>query len=79
MKKGWKYYVGICFFVYSLIPMTAMLVLPFLGLPLAEAGAFALAFVATGEISFWIRVNLFSAIRKRKEPIQKYVQLDDLR
>ncbi len=70
MKKGWKYYVGICFFVYSLIPMTAMLVLPFLGLPLAEAGAFALAFVATGEISFWIAAALLgkeiiTAIKKR--------------
>ena len=70
MKKGWKYYVGICFFVYSLIPMTAVAILPFLGLSLAEAGTFALAFIATGEISFWIAAALLgkeiiTAIKKK--------------
>ena len=58
MKKGWKYYLGLCLFIYSFIPICSMVLLPFLGLPLAESGAFAIVFLGTGEISFYISVAL---------------------
>ena len=58
MTKGWQYYLGVCFLVYSFVPMLSMAALPFLGLPLAESGLFAVAYLATGEASFWIAAAL---------------------
>lgn len=70
MKKDWKYYLGLCFLVYSFIPLLSMAALPFLGLSLAESGAFALVFLTTGEISFWIAAallgkELIAAIKRK--------------
>ena len=52
MKKDWKYYLGISLFFYSFLPMSIVAILPFLGLTLAQAGAFAVVFLASGEVAF---------------------------
>jgi len=52
MKKNWKYYLGVSLFFYSFLPMSIVAILPFLGLTLAQAGAFAVVFLASGEVAF---------------------------
>lgn len=70
MKKDWKYYLGISLFVYSIIPITTVGILPFLGLSMTKAGAFALVFLTSGEICFWVAAALlgkeFLAALKRR-------------
>jgi hypothetical protein len=62
MKKDWKYYLGVSLFFYSFLPMSIVAILPFLGLTLAQAGAFAVVFLASGEVAF-----LFAAALLGKE------------
>ena len=52
MKKDWKYYLGVSLFVYSFLPLSIVAILPFMGMTLAQAGAFAVVFLASGEIAF---------------------------
>ncbi|WP_027186343.1 transporter suffix domain-containing protein [Desulfovibrio inopinatus] len=52
MKRGWKYYTGIGLLAYSCLPFLLVTILPFLGLSLAESGAFVLTILATGEVAF---------------------------
>ncbi len=52
MKKDWKYYLGMTLFFYSFLPMSTVAILPFLGMTLAQAGAFSVAFLASGEVAF---------------------------
>jgi hypothetical protein len=70
MAKGWKFYLGFVFLVYSFVPMLSVAALPFLGMSLAESGLFAMVFLATGEASFWIAAallgkELVGVIKKR--------------
>ncbi|MCP4575239.1 MAG: transporter suffix domain-containing protein [Deltaproteobacteria bacterium] len=70
MKKDWKYYLGISLFLYSFLPMSIVAVLPFLGLTLAQAGAFAVVFLASGEVAFLCAAALLgkeflTALKKR--------------
>ena len=41
MKKDWKYYLGLSLFFYSFFPLGIVAILPFLGMTLAQAGAFS--------------------------------------
>jgi hypothetical protein len=52
MKKDWKYYLGLSLVIYSLVPIIVVAVLPFTGMSLAQSGAFAVVFLASGEIAF---------------------------
>ncbi len=52
MKKDWKYYLGMTLFVYSFVPFSVVGILPFMGLSLAQVGAFAVVFLASGEMAF---------------------------
>ncbi len=70
MTKDWKYYLGISLFAYSFIPLSVVAALPFLGMSLAESGAMAVIFLATGEISFYASAALLgkeflAAMKKR--------------
>jgi hypothetical protein len=70
MPNGWKFYIGFFFLIYSFVPMLSVAALPFLGFSLAASGLFALVFLATGELSFWIAAallgkELVGAIKKR--------------
>ena len=53
MKKDWRYYLGLSLFIYSFAPVCVVALLPFWGLTLAEAGAFATVFLITGEVAFY--------------------------
>ncbi len=70
MKKDWKYYLGMSLFLYSFLPMSIVAILPFLGLTLAQAGAFAVVFLASGEVAFLCAAALLgkeflTALKKR--------------
>jgi hypothetical protein len=70
MKKDWKYYLGMSMFLYSFFPLSIVAILPFLGMTLAQAGAFAVVFLASGEIAFWCAAALLgkeflTALNKR--------------
>ncbi len=52
MKKDWKYYLGMSLFLYSFLPLSIVAILPFLGMTLAQAGAFSVVFLASGEMTF---------------------------
>ena len=70
MDKNWKYYLGISLFIYSLIPMVVVAVLPFLGLSLAQAGTASVVFLASGEAAFYAAAALLgkeflAALKKR--------------
>lgn len=58
MTKGWRLYLGVALMLYSALPYLALALLPFLGLPLAESGTFAIAFFATGEAAFLAAIAL---------------------
>ncbi len=58
MKKDWKFYLGMALFGYSFLPVSVVAVLPFLGLTLGQAGAFAVVFLASGEMAFWCAAAL---------------------
>ena len=70
MKKDWKYYLGMALFLYSFLPMSIVAILPFMGMTLAQAGAFAVVFLASGEIAFLCAAALlgkeFLAALKKK-------------
>ncbi len=70
MTKDWKYYLGLSLFIYSLIPICVVGALPFLGLSLAESGAVAVVFLASGEVAFFASAVLLgkeflAALKKR--------------
>ena len=70
MKKDWKYYLGLSLFSYSFLPIMVVAILPFMGLSLAQSGAFAVVFLASGEITFMIAAALLGkeflvALKKR--------------
>lgn len=70
MKKDWKYYLGLSLFIYSFLPISIVAILPFMGMTLAQAGAFAVVFLASGEMAFWCAAALLgkeflTAIKKR--------------
>ena len=52
MKKDWKYYLGLSLIVYSVLPIIIVAIMPFMGMSLAQSGAFAVVFLASGEIAF---------------------------
>jgi hypothetical protein len=58
MRKDWKYYLGLSLFFYSFLPLGIVFVLPFLGMTLAQAGAFSVVFLASGEMAFWCAAAL---------------------
>ncbi len=58
MRKDWKYYLGLSLFCYSFLPLGIVFVLPFLGMTLAQAGAFSVVFLASGEMAFWCAAAL---------------------
>ncbi len=58
MKKNWRYYLGLALFFYSFLPISVVAILPFLGMTLAESGAFAVAFLVTAEVAFMASVAL---------------------
>ena len=70
MKKDWKYYLGLSLIVYSLLPIIIVAILPFMGMTLAQSGAFAVVFLASGEIAFLCAAALlgkeFLAALKKK-------------
>lgn len=53
MTKDWKYYLGLVLFAYSFAPLVVVGCLPLMGMSLAESGALAVVFLATGEIAFY--------------------------
>jgi hypothetical protein len=70
MKKDWKYYLGMSLFLYSFLPLSIVAILPFLGMTLAQAGAFAVVFLASGEVAFLCAAALLgkefvTALKKR--------------
>jgi len=70
MKKDWKYYLGMSLFLYSFLPISIVATLPFMGMTLAQAGAFAVVFLASGEMAFWCAAALLgkefvTALKKR--------------
>jgi len=70
MKKDWKYYLGLSLIVYSVLPIIIVAILPFMGMSLAQSGAFAVVFLASGEIAFLCAAALLgkeflTAIKKR--------------
>ncbi|MBU0733421.1 MAG: transporter suffix domain-containing protein [Proteobacteria bacterium] len=70
MKKDWKYYLGLSLFIYSFLPIAVVAILPFMGLTLAQSGAFAVVFLASGEITFMTAAALLgreflAALKKR--------------
>ena len=70
MKKDWKYYLGMSLFLYSFLPISIVAILPFLGMTLAQAGAFAVVFLASGEMAFLCAAALLgkeflTALKKR--------------
>ena len=58
LKKDWSYYLGLALLGYSFLPYCVLIVLPFLGMTLAQSGAFAIVFIGTGEIAFLISAAL---------------------
>ncbi|NQU04334.1 MAG: transporter suffix domain-containing protein [Syntrophaceae bacterium] len=70
MKKDWKYYLGLSLIVYSVLPIIIVAILPFMGMSLAQSGAFAVVFLASGEIAFLCAAALlgkeFLAALKKK-------------
>ena len=52
MKKDWKYYLGMSLIGYSVLPIIIVAIMPFMGMSLAQSGAFAVVFLASGEIAF---------------------------
>ena len=70
MKKDWKYYLGLSLVFYSLLPIIIVAILPFTGMSLAQSGAFAVVFLASGEIAFIAAAALLgkeflAALKKR--------------
>ena len=70
MKKDWKYYLGMTLFCYSFLPMSIVAILPFMGMTLGQAGAFAVVFLASGEMAFCCAAALLgkeflTAIKKK--------------
>jgi len=83
MTKDWKYYLGLGLFIYSLIPICVVGVLPFVGMSLAESGTLAVVFLASGEVAFYasaillgkeflaaLKRRLFSWFRAGHRPLQ---------
>lgn len=70
MTKNWKYYLGLSLFIYSLLPILLLAILPFLGLDLAESGTVAVVFLVSGEVAFYASAVLlgkeFLAATKKK-------------
>lgn len=59
MKKDWKYYLGMCLFVYCFIPyIITFLVLPFLPISGVDAVSLATMLLISSEISFVLSVAL---------------------
>ncbi len=50
--------MGLAMFIYGFVPMSVVAFLPFFNLTLAEAGTFAVVFLASGELSFYGAVVL---------------------
>lgn len=53
MTKDWKYYLGLSLFIYSLVPILVLAILPFMGMSLSEMGTLAVVFLASGEVAFY--------------------------
>lgn len=53
MTKDWKYYLGLSLFIYSVVPILVLAILPFLGMSLSEMGTLAVVFLASGEVAFY--------------------------
>jgi len=70
MKKDWKYYLGMSLIGYSVLPIIIVAIMPFMGMSLAQSGAFAVVFLASGEIAFLCAAALlgkeFLAALKKK-------------
>lgn len=70
MTKDWKYYLGISLFIYSLVPILVLAILPFMGMSLSEMGTLAVVFLASGEVAFYASAMLlgkeFLAALKKK-------------
>jgi len=76
MKKDWKYYLGLSLFIYSFLPISIVAILPFMGMTLAQSGAFAVVFLVSAEIAFMTAAALLgkeflAALKKRVVAIFK--------